>query len=520
MTQKSETLISATAISPKKPLLTNEIFKDRKELPELIKGHKIFREPHKFSKIFPSLGLSNFEEPCALVRPLLDMKKDNFVSTLITALGTHLNSAKDAAQYVTDSSQFLEVKEGVNLEEACNLVALVRGIAGQLDAYNNAFERVVQQADGRIVLRLADNVNDLSGKAVFKKGEGIFKVFGKLKEAFQEQKLAFVDLEQTNEFKNFCAENVPNKSYQVVFTSDGKEGAWDLLTMSMRGFKSCQRWDAAESRSLIGSVLSKFVGIIYITSGADFEGKGPKMMRRSVVRYAIDADSQEPCLLIDKIYPPSGAEVDEETINIFTKALTGKTSIPVHFAPKLGNKVRHFYVPFEKIREEIPEKDWSYQDTPLKTSLDYQMHIIASASNEDFNRYTSLLRDRLTSVLSEFFRKSFNNSIVVEKEMQTAFNNIRLNGSVSTFNQSFVKNLLDCFHHAQSSMVEPEEAFRKYLLALISQLKTVQANASGNLTAIIQNSTSRNINCVALSTFLIDTVIKPQLIVELKGLTK
>lgn len=89
---------------------------------------------------------------------------------------------------------------------------------------------------------------------------------------------------------------------KVVFTSTGKIGAWDIATMSMRGFTSCQSWHGSYKRNLIGSIVDPYVGIIYLTDGTS--GKyGTKMLARSLVRYVVNTRNKKPCLLLEKQYP-------------------------------------------------------------------------------------------------------------------------------------------------------------------------------------------------------------------------
>jgi hypothetical protein len=494
--------------------LTTEIFKGRKEIPEFISGHKVFKTETKISKIFPAIGLKNFKESCDIAKPLLDLKKENFVSQLITAMLNGLIAARDESMAVGDRIQFLLVGEERNaqlakIDDVYNLVVLIKNLIPQIDTYNNAFERVVQTSEGRIVLRLVEEVLDRNGKAVFRKNESLFKVFAKLREQFTANNLNFINLEQTNEFKTFCAENIPNKKYQVIFTAEGPEGAWDILTMSMRGIKSCQRWDGDYPRCLIGSIVSKFVGIIYITSGADFEGRGTKMMRRSLVRYAIDADEGKPCLILDRMYPlQQGQDVDEETLKVFMKALTSKTSLPVHFAPHLGNKVKHFYVPFEKIREEIPERDWTYQDTPLKTNLDFQLHVLTSASTEDVNRYINCFKSKLVTQMGECFRNILANNMQADPEIARTISNIRLNHSIDKFNDSVTKLIFDRYSFSVPKMFsDPRDCYRKYLMKLAFSLKAIRAAQEQNIIMHIDAATSRSVNHKAFCDFLFQKLI-------------
>jgi hypothetical protein len=536
MTTKQEIVEKIVTEKSKPYSLTTEIFAGRKDIPAFISDHKVFKTPLKINKIFPSIGLKNFKEPCELAKPLLDLKKENFVSSLVAAMLNGLTAARDEAMIVGDRIQFLLTGDDQDgqlgkIDDVYNLMNLVKNLIPQLDTYNNNYERIVQAAEGKIVLRLVEEVCGRDGKAVFRKNESLFKVFAKLRDQFTANNLNFMNLEQAPEFKTFCAENVPNKKYQVVFSADGSEGAWDILTMSMRGIKSCQRWDGDYPRCLIGSILSKFVGIIYITSGADYEfscvlpggqqvgGNGLKMMRRALVRYAIDADEHKPCLLIERLYPTAaGAEVDEETLQVFIKALSSKTSLPVHFAPSLGQKVRHFYVPFEQIRTEVAERDWTYQDTPLKTNLDFQLHVLSSASNEDVMRYINGFRSKLVTQMGESFRNILTNRQKVDEEVSRTIANIRLNSSIDKFHEQIVKLVFDNARvNTPKTITDPKDHYRKYLIQLALNLKNIKQTQYPNLVAHIDQNVSRAVNHQVFCDFIFNSLIKTAITQELKS---
>lgn len=512
----------------KKPYhLSTEVFKSKKDaLPGFISDHKVFKQPIKLSKIFPSIGLKNFKEPCDLVRPPIDLKKENYITALITVMHNALIAARDEASNFGDRIQYLllgeeQKNELAKLDEVYNLVLLVKGVIPQIETFNNSFERIVQtNPEGRIELRLVEDVLSSKGKKVFGKGSSLFSVFAKLREQFTANGLNFINLDQLNEFKTFNAENVPNKKYMVVFSSDGEDGAWDILTMSMRGIKSCQRWDGDYPRCLIGSVVSKFVGIIYITSGADFEGRGAKMMRRSIVRYAIDADAGKPCILVDKMYPAgAGEEIDKETQKIFIKTLSDKTKLPVYFAPSLGNKLRHFYIPFEKIREEIPERDWTYQDTPLKTDVDFKLRALTSAQNEDGMRYINAFKAKFVAQMGEYFRKIVNNDYPVDGETYRTIANIRLNSSFDHFNEGLSKYVFQRIPPPKD-ISDPKDRYKKYLIWLALNLKGIRQTNIGNLKSFIDTSVSRTVDHVAFSDFLFFKLIKDIIFQEIKNILK
>lgn len=494
--------------------LSTEVFKG-KEVPPFIRDHYFFKNPVKIQKIFPAIGLRNFKEPCDLSKPLLDLKKDNFVTNLIHAMLNALIAARDEAQTFGDRIQFIMSGEDRanqlgKIDDIYKLANLTKSLIPQLDTYNNAFERIIQTSDGKIVLRLVDDVCDINGKAIFQKDEKLFKVFTKLREMFLAYNLNFINLDQTPEFKTFSSENVANKKYMVVFSSEGVEGAWDILTMSMRGIKSCQRWDGEYHRCLIGSILSKYVGVIYITSGADFENKGTKMMRRSLVRYAVDADEGKPCILIDKIYPVENGTVDEETLKIFTNHIKARTNLPVYFAPTLANKsARHFYVPFEKRREETPERDWTYQDTPLKTNLDFQLHMLTTSNNEDVNRHIACFRSKLITYLGEYLQNVLSSPKAFDPEISRTIANIRFNYSIDKFNEQFVRLILDRVAYLPSKVVtDPRDSYRKYLLQLVIQMKGIRQVQQPHINHQIDQACSRAVNYDAFCDFLCSAILK------------
>lgn len=518
--------------------LTTELFRNRSDIPSFVSEHPVFKKAHRISKIFPHVGLKNFTESCEMVKQLVDLKKENFITNLVTAMYTNLVAGRDRAKIIADEAQFL-IEGGAhkeqldNLQAHYNLAHIVQEIIPQVDIYNGAYDQAVQISNGRVALKLVTPVKDLAGEVLFRENESLFKVFNKLRTQFQTLKLEFINLEELNEFKTFNNENIPNKDFKVVFSSEGEEGAWDLLTMSMRGIKSCQRWDGEWHRCLIGSVISCYVGIVYITSGAEIDftynepvgnkvitGKGAKMLRRALVRYVIDKDEDKPCLLIDRIYPPpaQGAPEDQQTVDIFKKALASKTSLPVHFAPQMGNKIRHFYVPYENIRNDVAEKDWSYQDHPLKTNLDFNMNNMSST--EDVTRYINAFRSKLLTILGERFRLILTNRVGVNEEIARTISNIRLNiGTTTSFSEQILEHAVPRNISITTGITDdPRNHYRRYLVQLISGIKAIQKNNHDHFINLVKQSTSREVNCKVFSDFIFNDLIKTAVLQELKSL--
>lgn len=109
----------------------------------------------------------------------------------------------------------------------------------------------------------------------------IFPLIG-LKNQFLSSK--FLQYLSNKEQKRFFAA----KNYQIVFSSD----PWDIATMSMRGVRSCQRWDSSHSCHLIGSILDPCCAVIYLTDGTKTP-KGSKMLVRSIVRFVLDRNTRK-----------------------------------------------------------------------------------------------------------------------------------------------------------------------------------------------------------------------------------
>lgn len=120
-----------------------------------------------------------------------------------------------------------------------------------------------------------------------------------------------------------------NKGMKLVFSADGKDGAWDIATMSMRGIKSCQSWGLRRASSLVGSVADPCCAIIYLTDGKE-TSHGSKMNHRALVRYVVH-DKFGPALFIERLY--SADPVSENTQHaitfIFALALHNRTGLPI-----------------------------------------------------------------------------------------------------------------------------------------------------------------------------------------------
>lgn len=129
----------------------------------------------------------------------------------------------------------------------------------------------------------------------------------------------------------------PPVKMDVVFSSDGADGLWDILTMSMRGVSSCKHWDNKQhSKAIVSTAVHPTIGIIYLTDGSMTE-YGLSINRRSLIYYSDNASwggAMPSRITIDRIYtkttntnPLVYHNVDPDAVrikNIFKKFLQSK----------------------------------------------------------------------------------------------------------------------------------------------------------------------------------------------------
>ena len=472
--------------------LSNVLFKD-KAVPDFISREPIFvSQPVQIKKVFPSLGLSNFKEITAITKPLFDIKKENtFVTNLLRDIYTLCNGYHQSLIQVIDEWQFLmagEEKEKLRdkIVELNNFAQCLIGLSAQLSPYTQDIYNIPRIEEGKISLKISADLLSTEGKLLFKKDVSLFKVYSKIITKLKDFGIKVQELDTLPTFKIFSKENVSCKDYSIIFSSDRQEGAWDLLTMSMRGIRSCQRWDGEHRQCVIGSIVSKFIGIIYITSGHDVDGLGAKMLKRCIVRYVIDSDTKKPAIILDKMYP----DFDEDILKAFMDSISKKTSIPVYYGPKLGKLIRSFYLPYEEMRANFTEAKWSYQDINIKSKFDKELNSyvnqleclraevdtfydafkvylvkqivdINSNKTEGFNDIKPILRDLQSSSLVK--------SIGALSKTLLQYNSV----SIQNLEPS-LRNFLFALINGLSSKKNPLKAYQPYILQHFYDVATDQ----------------------------------------------
>jgi len=402
-------------------LATLDVFKD-KEMPEWIKEHKAFENIKEVDKVFKHFGLKNFREKVDSNIENLDALESarSLVSKIKSIVSEKCKDLDRYQETLYVEKQDLEPWDRVfspEQETVYNLLLKFNVIL------SNPLNQIVKNEDGTVSLILGDTIYDnINQKLVFHKDQSLIKVYNKISEMLYKSFGMFnlPQIEKLEAFKNFSSINVPISKMEVVFSAD-KEGAWDLCTMSERGISSCQKWEDEEyNKSLIGSILSKYVGIIYLTSGKDFKGKGPKMVYRSIVRFITGLKNKKPIIVINRMYP----EENNDILEIFREKLSKHTSLPVYYIDEIN--IDNYRIPPEKL--DIEPEELPYQDNPVQTR-GYEEKRIEDFShltkNERFNEVSRRIYYLMKTDNYIFYRRFIEPHVINSIKYDINYNHIK-----------------------------------------------------------------------------------------------
>lgn len=197
--------------------------------------------------------------------------------------------------------------------------------------------------------------------------------------SISEIKKIFPDIGLSNNLEKTSVDLGDNK-YHIGFSSDGIDGLWDIATMSMRGVCSCMHWDNHNSRSLIGSIVDPFLGIIYLTDKSNTE-YGVSFKYRSLVRFVRDIKYHENYLFIERVYFDSGnthpysyknkitRDSAWEVQKIFVSYLSKKTNLKYKIHMNFGTEApRDLFIPRFQALKELYNQFHSMSDALLTYS--------------------------------------------------------------------------------------------------------------------------------------------------------
>jgi hypothetical protein len=365
-----------------------------KPFPDWLKNHAIFKSTGKLDKVFPRIGLPNFKESAEIMNTA---EAKNDAISLVGSLSNKINIIRNECYGRLNTC--LNSKEP-NRNEVCHRYQSLINAIGSVQ-YSLSFNDYTTFDRGKINLKLRSDIFNGDNKPLFREGESILRVLGKIREMCVEcgDNLVnfFPEIDKMPEFKAFSRTNVPNKKYTIVFSSTGEEGAWDLATISMRGITSCQTWTSPQSRGLIGTLASKYVGVIYVASDQDIPGYGSKMMNRSLVRFVIHTKTKRPALLIDKMYPAE----NKDTVECFKKILSEKTELDIIYHTSMNNEYLNYYIPDEPSNKMLAAGEVSYMDTRIQTLAHAP---VIRVPEKDIDRLTVAFKSRVATELNNMAR--------------------------------------------------------------------------------------------------------------------
>jgi len=376
------------------------ILNSKRPYPEWIKGHTVFKEVNKIDKVFPLIGLPNFKEPCDIMNSAEAMAD---ATRLGNKLRTEMLNAQRVLYTKLDAALLSKEKDR---NEVCNKLQSIINLLNNV-VYSLGFSDYAKMVEGRVIMKLRADIFNGDKGPVFRKDEAVLRVVGKLREMIVEHKVEFAQIDQIPEFKDFSRTNVPNKKYMVSFSSSGEEGAWDIGTISMRGVTSCQSWNAPQSRGLIGSISSKFCGVIYMASDQEIPGYGSKMLQRCVVRFAVNRTTRKPCIILDRMYPGEQAETKEA----FKRVLKEKSGLDVLYVGERSNELNNYYIPDEPLRKHLRQGEFPYMDHQIQIqahtpSIKKAAGPLLTALTDDFKKLVGSELDKMIKVKRDLYENA------------------------------------------------------------------------------------------------------------------
>lgn len=306
------------------------LFKEKNEIPDWFKTHAIFKDLKKTQKIFPLIGLSNFSVESSLE----NSNNDQLIRNLCYGINSYISNAIYHFESPPYSNEQQYAKQKNKYAPA---VVLLRQLYKQLSRP----KPFINQFATKKGLHLQSDIIDVEKQTFARQNESVFKVYAKLK-SFLVKNYGYnglLDLEQMPAFKEYSSNNF-NGKLNIVFSSDGIDGAWDILTMSQRGIQSCQSWNGQYKNCTIGSVIDPFTAIIYLTSGSKTQ-YGAKMIRRCIVRFVVDKFVKQPCIFLEYMYPSEHAA----TMKAFKDAIRSKIGDKFPIVDQ-HTSTNRYYVPY------------------------------------------------------------------------------------------------------------------------------------------------------------------------------
>lgn len=246
-------------------------------------------------------------------------------------------------------------------------------------------------------------------------GTSVVKAYNAVKARAAKFGIVLPDLETTREFKEYSKRG----RVTIVFSTNPE----DIAAMSSRSeWGSCQTIETTKGLNacVVGSLMSKFIGICYITSGKQYEEggvpRGETMMARVLVRFVVDTQTNKPAIYLDKMYPSYYPEFARMMVN----AIQARTSVPVVDSARLSveKEMGRYRLPAEKIPG-LVEHEKSYIDEPeyFSTKIEEQDETIPVKNVQAFYmNYSDTIGALLGSSLATFLISELPEGSLVQAE--------------------------------------------------------------------------------------------------------
>jgi len=354
--------------------------KELEWVPPVFTKQKAFEDfPREtITKVFKDYGLSDFKSKIKVQADEQEIYRQfyDFISSHLYAAGDELRSTT-----VWLFNRVPEFKDNKSLQtEIANLVNVVDDLRTAVgDTLNLSPETP----------RLLSNIQSDDKKIRYDKGMSWVKVYNNFKKRLDKlQRHPLIlprgswetdimpDITKSKAFKDFSKRG----KFTLIFSTKLE----DLVGISNRGITSCQSLFCENGEpvtqlesykeQLVGTILSRYIGVVYVASGSEYKGRGSRMLYRCLVRLVYDIENDEPKIVVDKMYGGHNEDLMKEIV----RELGERATIPVLSISDVES-LEH-YSPHE---EEIPSRYTSYQDSPLGRSVKRMLQLKKSEDAEE-----------------------------------------------------------------------------------------------------------------------------------------
>jgi hypothetical protein len=293
-------------------------------MPDWVTQHRAFKEhtKDKIFKIFKQFGLPDFRD--VIENPtIIENFKELITSELSKLVSALMNEDRPQADKL-----------------------------GEL-AYQMLRQVMLPAVWAQSKIKLLAQISSEDKSLRLDAGTSVIKAYNFIKAYASRYNIQMKEIEASNEFKEFSKRG---GGTIVVFSTNPE----DILAMSSRSdWETCQTLDPKSPgmcAAVIGSSLSKFIGVCYITTGRQFQDRGEEMTYRSLIRFAIDQNTGRPAIVMDVMYPSYSATMAQ----LMKESLHSHSSLPVFDISTLRHEdpenIGRFTTPEDKQDTLYPEE--------------------------------------------------------------------------------------------------------------------------------------------------------------------